>query len=110
VTVLGPDSRAGSQVLGSLDQIPPGEGRTFSVDGEQIAVFRLRDGSVRALAAVCPHRGGPLADGQTDARVVICPLHQHAFELSTGTCLTGAPDARSYPVVVDGDHIVLSKP
>ncbi|HXO51656.1 MAG TPA: Rieske (2Fe-2S) protein, partial [Mycobacterium sp.] len=32
-------------VVGSVDEIPVGEGRTFSIDGEQIAVFRLRDGS-----------------------------------------------------------------
>ena len=27
-----------------------GEGRAFAVDGEQVAVFRLRDGALRALA------------------------------------------------------------
>ena len=52
--------------LGPVDEIPLGEGRTFDVDGEQVAVFRLRDGSVCAVGAVCPHRGGPLADGQID--------------------------------------------
>ncbi len=62
-------------VLGPLDHIPPGEGRAFDGDGEQVAVFRLKDGGVRALGAACPHRGGPLADGQIDARVVVsrCP-------------------------------------
>ena len=94
------------QNLGPLDQIPPGEGRTFTVEGVQIVVFRLKDGTVRALGAVCPHRGGPLADGQIDARVVICPLHQHAFDLATGSCATGAPDARSYPVAVDDDNTI----
>ena len=92
--------------IGPVDQIPPGEGRTFTVDGAQIAVFRLKDGTVRALDAVCPHRSGPLADGQIDARVVICPLHQHAFDLSTGHCLTGAPDTRSYPVTVNDDSAI----
>ena len=95
------------QNLGPLDQIPPGEGRTFEVDGEQIVVFRLKDGTVRALGAVCPHRGGPLADGQIDARVVICPLHSHVFDLATGGCATGAPDARSYPVTVDDDQTIV---
>ena len=103
MTVVDTDSR----VLGALAQIPPGEGRTFTVDGEQIVVFRLKDGTVRALGAVCPHRGGPLADGQIDARVVICPLHQHAFDLSNGACLTGAPDARSYSVVVNDDQAIV---
>ena len=50
--------------IGSIHDIPLGEGRTYAVDGDMVAVFRLRDGSVRALSAVCPHKGGPLADGQ----------------------------------------------
>ena len=66
---------------------PPGEGRA-ALDGEQVAVFRLRDGSLRAVSAVCPHRGGPIADGQIDDRVVLCPLHLNAFNLATGECLT----------------------
>ena len=105
------DTAVVPRILGPVDQIPLGEGRTFIVDGVQIAVFRLKDGGLRALDAVCPHRSGPLADGQTDARVVICPLHQHAFELATGRCLTGGPDTRSYAVAVDDDDaIVLDSP
>jgi nitrite reductase (NADH) small subunit len=90
--------------IGSLDEIPVGEGRTFTVDGDQIAVFRLRDGSLRAVDAVCPHRGGPLADGLADDQVVVCPLHNHTFDLCTGAEAGGADlSVRSYPVAaVDG--------
>ena len=91
-------------VVGSVDEIPLGEGRTFAVDGEQIAVFRLRDGSLRAIDAVCPHRGGPLADGLADERVVVCPLHGYTFDLCTGSEAGSHPmSVRSYPVsAVDG--------
>lgn len=90
--------------IGSLDEIPVGEGRTFTVGGDQIAVFRLRDGSLRAVDAVCPHRGGPLADGLADDQVVVCPLHNHTFDLCTGAETGGADlSVRSYPVAaVDG--------
>lgn len=94
--------------LGPLDQIPLGEGRAFGVDGEQVAVFRLRDGRVRALSAVCTHRGGPIADGQTDAGVVLCPLHLNAFELDTGCSRTGEPPLKSYPVRVQDGQILLT--
>ena len=90
--------------VGRLDEIPVGEGRTFAVDGRQVAVFRLRDGSLRALDAICPHRGGPLADGLADDCVVVCPLHGHTFDMSTGGEASGAGlSVRSYPVeAVDG--------
>lgn len=90
--------------IGSLDEIPVGEGRTFAIDGTQIAVFRLRDDTLRAVDAVCPHRGGPLADGLADGHVIVCPLHNHTFDLCTGSEVSGAAmSVRSYPVeAVDG--------
>ena len=97
------------RTLGFVDDIPLGEGRTFAVDGEMVAVFRLRDGSVRALGAVCPHQGGPLADGQIDLKQVVCPLHLNAWDLTTGCSLSGQPDLTSYPVRLDGDQIVLGE-
>ena len=96
-----------SHTLGPVDQIPLGEGRAFGVDGEQVAVFRLRDGTLRALSAVCPHRGGPIADGTIDRQVVICPLHQHAFDLETGCSSTGAKPLRTYDVDLDADQNIV---
>jgi nitrite reductase (NADH) small subunit len=97
-------------VVGSVDEIPVGEGRTFAVNGEQIAVFRLRDGSLRAIDAVCPHKGGPLADGLADDRVVVCPLHGHTFDLCTGAEAGDAFSVRSYEVsAIDGDIRVHTK-
>ncbi|MBM9466746.1 Rieske (2Fe-2S) protein [Nakamurella leprariae] len=93
--------------LGPLEQIPVGEGRAFGVDGQQIAVFRVRSGSVYALSAVCPHRGGPLADGQLDERQVLCPLHLNGFELATGCSTTGESPLTAYRVEVDGTGDVL---
>lgn len=92
---------------GRVDQIPYGEGRAFAVGGHQVAVFRKRDGTLRALSAVCPHKGGPIADGQIDNKVVLCPLHLNAFELDTGCSTTGAAPLRIYPVYLEDDEIVV---
>ena len=89
-------------MLGSVDDIPVGEGRAYAVEAQQIAVFRLRDGSLRALDAVCPHRGGPLADGLADSRVVICPLHSFTYDLETGCEVgNGGAPVTTYPVYAD---------
>lgn len=93
--------------LGPAEQIPIGEGRAFVVGDQQVAVFQLRDGGLRAVAAICPHRGGPLADGLIDGQQVICPLHNHAFRLIDGQCTTGAPSVRAYHVGLKDDELVL---
>lgn len=94
----------------ALDDIPPGEGRTVLVDGAQVAVFRLRGDAVRAVSAVCPHQGGPIADGQTDGCKVVCPLHLHAFDLEDGRSLTGQPALKVYPVEIAEGKVRVRAP
>ncbi|GAB2659958.1 nitrite reductase small subunit NirD [Gordonia jinhuaensis] len=94
-------------VLGAVDEIPQGEGRAYAVDGRQVAVFRLRDGSLRALDAVCPHLGGPLADALIDDAKVVCPLHNRTYSLHDGTELSvDGPGVRVYPVHTDADGTI----
>lgn len=93
--------------LGPAAELPVGEGRAYVAGGEQVAVFRLRDGSLHAVSAACPHAGGPIADGLADREVVICPLHQHVFELATGCSRTGQPALQVYPVRVENDQIIV---
>jgi nitrite reductase/ring-hydroxylating ferredoxin subunit len=112
---VGADPDAGADtalhVLGPLEQVPMGEGRAFAVSGEQVAVFRLKDDTFRAVSAVCPHKGGPIADGTIDQSEVMCPLHQHSFELATGCSTTGAGPLRTYAVFTDSQgNIILRLP
>ncbi|MFE3289981.1 Rieske (2Fe-2S) protein [Rhodococcus sp. NPDC059234] len=94
--------------VGTIGDLTPGEGRTYVVDGRQVAVFLLADGTVRAMDAVCPHRAGPLADGQIDGTVVTCPLHQYAFRFDTGACTTeSVAPVRVYPADVHDGAVVV---
>ena len=98
------------QVVGRVEDVPLGEGRAFVAGGVQVAVFRLRDGSLHATQASCPHAGGPLADGQTDARVLVCPLHLFAFRWTDGACTGDAPPLAVYPVREDDGTLVVTLP
>lgn len=100
---------AGLCRLGPTDQIPLGEGRAFAVGDEQVAVFRPRGGGLHALQAICPHRGGPLADGLIDGAHVVCPLHNHAFRLADGHCTTGERSVQAYQVGVEDGEVVLRR-
>jgi nitrite reductase (NADH) small subunit len=95
-------------VVGRVDEVPLGEGRAFVAGDTQVAVFRLRDGSLHATQAACPHAGGPLADGQTDVDVLVCPLHLYAFRWTDGGSPSAAvPPVRLYRVEdVDGALVV----
>jgi nitrite reductase/ring-hydroxylating ferredoxin subunit len=93
--------------VGRVEDIPLGEGRAFVAGEVQVAVFRLRDGSLHATQAACPHAGGPLADGQTDADVLVCPLHLYAFRWRDGACALAGLALRTYPVRdVDGALVI----
>ena len=70
--------------LGSVSQIPMGQGICFVINGDEVAVFRSRDGGIFAIENQCPHRQGPLSEGLLGSGVVVCPLHGHKFNLATG--------------------------
>ncbi|MGY1814993.1 Rieske (2Fe-2S) protein [Blastococcus sp. SYSU D00820] len=96
-----------AHAVARAEDIPPGEGRAYVAGGTQVAVFRLRDGSLHATQASCPHAGGPLADGQTDADVLVCPLHLYAYRWVDGAAASGSPAVRIHPVrEVDGVVVV----
>jgi len=114
----------GRCVLCRADEIPPGSRRVFPIGGARgVGVFNV-GGRFYAIRNVCPHKGGPLCKGRLRPHVVApgvnqvaferedeilkCPWHQWEFDLRTGWSLY-APRLRvkTYPVRVEGDHLVL---
>ena len=94
--------------VGPLDRIPLGEGRSYRIGADEVAVFRTREGRVFAVQAACPHRGGPLVDGLLGGGKVVCPLHGFAFDLATGGPVRNACAAlRTYAVAVTAEAEVL---
>jgi nitrite reductase (NADH) small subunit len=100
-------SEVTGRAVAAADELPLGGARAYAVGDAMVAVFRLRSGELRAVDAVCPHSGGPLADGQFDAKKVICPLHNYVFSLSDGTCVSGGMTLRTYPVREEEGQIVV---
>jgi nitrite reductase (NADH) small subunit len=94
--------------LGSSHAIPLGQGRCYRVAGQEIAVFRQRDGRLFATENLCPHRQGPLAEGLVGNGRVICPLHAHQFDLQTGCSADPAECVRTYAVEEVDGKLLLS--
>lgn len=96
---------------GHVSSIPPNEGRMLRVGGHLVAVFRLREGGVRAIQPWCPHRRGPLVDGLVGDGTLVCPLHGRTFELASGEAIRGEVGVATYPARLDPDGaIVLDLP
>ena len=94
--------------LGSIESIAPGHARCFIVGGEEIAVFRQRDGKIFATQNRCPHKQGPLSEGVSGGGKVICPLHAHKFDLETGVGSEPHECVKIYAVREEGGEILLS--
>lgn len=75
------------------EHLIPGRGVAVLLDdGEQAALFRLADGSLRAIGNIDPFFGaGVLSRGLVGDRggraVVASPLKKHLFDLDDGSCL-----------------------
>ena len=95
--------------IGRAADVPLLEGRTVTVGSRRVAVFRSRDG-YHALAARCPHRGGPLADGLVTEGCVTCPLHNWRFDLRTGAGLGGHPGVERFDVLERDGELWLRIP
>ncbi|MCX5206594.1 nitrite reductase small subunit NirD [Streptomyces sp. NBC_00237] len=70
----------------------PGRGVAALVDGEQIALYRDRTGTVHAVGNRDPFSGAyVLSRGLLGSRdgvpVVLSPMYKQAFDLRTGVCL-----------------------
>ncbi len=81
-------------------------GKLVDAGGQSIAIFDL-GGNYYAIENTCPHRGGPLAEGEMNGEEVICPWHGARFNIKTGAVL--APPApqgvKSFPVRVTGEDV-----
>jgi nitrite reductase (NADH) small subunit len=87
--------------------VPIGEGRTVMLGDRAVAVFHLPGGAWYAIDAVCPHRGGPLADGIVSDRAVICPLHERRYDLATGEALSDGEGVTAHAVELRGDEVYV---
>jgi nitrite reductase/ring-hydroxylating ferredoxin subunit len=87
--------------------LPIGRVKSLEVDGKLIALYHTRDGFF-ATDAACPHRGGPLADGDLIGNEITCPWHLWGFDVVTGVC-PGNPEISviTHEVRVEGDSVLV---
>jgi nitrite reductase/ring-hydroxylating ferredoxin subunit len=66
-----------------------GDVKPLRVFGEDMVIFRTREGHVRVLDAYCPHLGAHLGEGgRVMGETVRCPFHGWQYDGETGRCVT----------------------
>jgi len=95
-------------IVALSEQLAPEKTLAVACGGQQLALFRNREGEAFALEDRCPHRRVPLSPGLVKPGGLQCPYHGWTFDGASGKC-TDIPNlrrdekippaaARAYPV------------
>ncbi len=96
--------------MATLDELPPGGSKELEHDGRIYALFNV-DGVISAIDGICPHQGGPLAEGGRDGTLVSCPWHGWSFDVRTGESPINARLRQPvFEVKVDGRDVLVAVP
>ena len=75
-----------------------------------IVLFRV-GGKFYAIDDVCTHDGGPLSEGDLDAKecTIACPRHGAKFDIRNGAALTmpATQATEAFEVKIEGDEVLV---
>ena len=96
--------------VADVAELPIGSVKAYVVQGRKVAVCHTASGFF-ATDDACPHRGGPLSEGDLLGDEIVCPWHLWTFRLDTGVNPYSPPGAVArvctHEVRVDGDAILI---
>jgi nitrite reductase/ring-hydroxylating ferredoxin subunit len=93
--------------MATLGELPPGSAREVEYEGRIYALFNV-GGVISAIDGICPHQGGPLADGFVEGTIVTCPWHGWQFDIRTGKTPMGPRVTQPvYQVKVEGEDVLV---
>lgn len=97
--------------VATTDDLPNGQRRIYEIDGKPIAVFNIA-GEYFAIADVCSHDDGPVAEGELYDYEIECPRHGARFDVRSGRVLSfpAIVDIQAYPTRVVGGEVQLGLP
>ena len=96
--------------IASTGDVPVGGAKTVRVGEKTIALYHTASGFY-ATDNTCPHRGGPLAEGDLMGNEITCPWHLWGFDVATGLC-AGNPEisVATHEVQLDGERVLVRLP
>ncbi len=101
--------------VASVSEIPVGAMKQVDLSGKVVMLANV-NGRIYAIAGLCTHQQGVLANGQLDGNVVTCPRHGSQFDVTSGKNLRGPKvfgvrlktgDEPAYEVKIEGSDVLL---
>ena len=89
--------------LGSLIEVRARLPLVVEIAGAKFKVVEVGN-KLLAYSTVCPHKLGPLEDGEVAAGIVECPWHGYRFDLRTRECLRGQRCSLASAPAIKVDH------
>jgi nitrite reductase/ring-hydroxylating ferredoxin subunit len=98
---------AGFVRVAAVSELPRDTGKVVELAGQEIALFRVGD-EVCAVDNMCPHREGPLGEGELDGEVVTCPFHGWEVNVRSGEVVYNpCVKARTFACKVEGEDVLV---
>ncbi|HEY5611014.1 MAG TPA: Rieske 2Fe-2S domain-containing protein [Thermoanaerobaculia bacterium] len=69
--------------VAAADELPVGRATVRAIGDRKIALYHTEKGFF-ATDNTCPHRGGPLGEGDLMGQEIVCPWHLWTFDIETG--------------------------
>ena len=93
--------------IARASELPVGRAKSIRIGNRSIALYHTPKGFF-ASDNTCPHRGGPLSEGDIIGDEIVCPWHLWGFNLHTGVC-DGNRDISivTHEVKVEDDRVLV---
>src|SRR5271170_3410163 len=107
---IGADFMPRCVKLATLAELPAGAAKEVEFEGRVYALYNI-DGTISAIDGICPHQGGPLADGIVEGTTVTCPWHGWEFDIRSGKTPMGPKITQPvYEVKIEGEDVLVAVP
>lgn len=83
--------------IGRVDQVAsPGDYLCLDILDQPVMIVHGSDGKIRVLSRICLHRSAPIAEGQGNKKLFVCPYHAWSYsndgQLKKAPLMDGADD------------------
>ena len=94
--------------VAKTEDLSDNAGILVEVKDKKIALFCTEEGYC-AIDDTCPHKGGPLSEGELEGNEVACPWHGATFNVKSGEVLSppASTGVGAYTVRISGDDIEI---